>query len=619
MRQLRDITTYQKLRSNPSIIFKNELETLVSNAQSNGVISLRVKNYLIPSETKTPIFYHLPKVHKVERPPVGRPIVSGIQSLNERLSEYIDILLQPLVTRLASYVQDTKHILQILNDCQWHSSYSWGTVDVTSLYSCIPHDRGLRAVSYHLDRYSTYDSLLKDFILDAISYLLTHNFFKFDGNFYLQRCGTSMGAKFAPSYANLYMGWWEESHIFGGDSPFLSHVVVYKRYVDDLIFIWKDTESTFSQFVDHLNNNELNLKFTSNFSSTNITFLDLELRGFGTHIETDTYRKPCSGNSLLRADSCHPSHLFKGIPLGQFLRLRRNCSTDEAFVKQACLLRDRFLERGYTMNLLIPAFANSLCKSRLDLLTRKSMDRLITQKNKRITKKQSVSNFNVPIFITTYSRQFYEIKNVIQKFLPVLYNDSQLASVLKNGCKFVTRRAPTLGNVLSPTILKSKSAKSTWLTTCGTYRCGARRCITCTHVNCSVEFVSSVTHRTFKMRFYANCNTHHVVYLLTCARCSIQYVGCTIRSLKCRMREHIGHIVAKNGNSPVSRHFINCCNGDDSLLQIQVIDRILPDERDSDLWTRLLRAEVKWIFLLGTRHPHGLNSAFDINCYVPPK
>uniref|UniRef100_A0A803JJ97 Helix-turn-helix domain-containing protein n=1 Tax=Xenopus tropicalis TaxID=8364 RepID=A0A803JJ97_XENTR len=417
MRQLRDITTYQKLRSNPSIIFKNELETLVSNAQSNGVISLRVKNYLIPSETKTPIFYHLPKVHKVECPPVGRPIVSGIQSLNERLSEYIDILLQPLVTRLASYVQDTKHILQILNDCQWHSSYSWGTVDVTSLYSCIPHDRGLRAVSYHLDRYSTYDSLLKDFILDAISHLLTHNFFKFDG-----------------------------------DSPFLSHVVVYKRYVDNLIFIWKDTESTFSQFVDHLNNNELNLKFTSNFSSTNITFLDLELRGFGTHIETDTYRKPCSGNSLLRADSCHPSHLFKGIPLGQFLRLRRNCSTDEAFVKQACLLRDRFLERGYTMNLLIPAFANSLCKSRLDLLTRKSMDRLITQKNKRITKKQSVSNFNVPIFITTYSRQFYEIKNVIQKFLPVLYNDSQLASVLKNGCKFVTRRASTLGNVLSPTI-----------------------------------------------------------------------------------------------------------------------------------------------------------------------
>ncbi|KAE8635482.1 hypothetical protein XENTR_v10002637 [Xenopus tropicalis] len=74
------------------------------------------------------------------------------------------------------------------------------------------------------------------------------------------------------------------------------------------------------------------------------------------------------------------------------------------------------------------------------------------------------------------------------------------------------------------------------------------------------------------MYMYANCNTRFVAYLLTWSVCNIQYLGCTIRPLKCRMWEHIGQIVSKSGNSPVLKHFIQCCNGDVSQLQIQVIE-----------------------------------------------
>uniref|UniRef100_A0A803JHB8 Reverse transcriptase domain-containing protein n=1 Tax=Xenopus tropicalis TaxID=8364 RepID=A0A803JHB8_XENTR len=570
LRQLTDTSTYQVLKGNPTVSYSVALAELVGEAFANGLISEKIRDYLIPRNPRIPLFHHLPKVHKKERPPVGRPIVSGIASLNEKLSEYVDLYLQPLVQRLTSYVRDTKHVLQMLSNFTWQDTYSWGTVDVTSLYSCIPHDKGLQAIAYHLETYSTYDTFTKDFILDSITYLLSHNFFKFDGTFYLQKCGTSMGAKFAPTYANLYMGWWEETHIYGGTHDLLSNIVFYKRYVDDLLLIWQGSEFDFDNLVSFFNHNVLNLHFTSDFNIAHISFLDLKLTGSDCKVETTVFRKACSGNSLLRADSCHPNHMFRGIPLGQFYRIRRNCSTLESFVEQACLLRDRFLDRGYTMRSLSAAFTKALNTNRLELLkdntmkVGKNFDMAVldnkfgninssrdkhayfkntNNRNKNRKNRNSkcikegdastgYSDNKLPTFVTAYSNQFYKIREIFYNLLPVLYNDPLLETTVSGGCKVVARRAPTLGNLLSPTLWRSCPTRATWLTTKGTYPCGAKRCVTCKHIKRSTVFYSSLTGKSYSMRVYANCNTQHVVYLLTCSCCNIQYVGCTIRPLK---------------------------------------------------------------------------------------
>ncbi|XP_031751078.1 uncharacterized protein LOC116408410 [Xenopus tropicalis] len=538
MRQLLDVSTYQPLSNNPSQAYKEILVGLIDLGFTRGIFSAKIRDYLLPKHPRIPIFHHLPKVHKKERPPIGRPIVSGIGSLNERLSELIDLYLQPLVQRLTSFVQDTKHVLQIIDLIEWDDTFAWATIDVASLYSCIPHDRGLTAISYHLERYSTYDVATQNFILNAIDFLLTHNFFKFDGTFYLQKCGTSMGAKFAPTYANLYMGWWEESHIYGDTSGYAHKIVLYKRYVDDLLLIWCGTEGEFTHFVDKININDLNLKFTYEFHKQTISFLDLSLTIRNTRIDTSIFRKTCSGNSLLRADSCHPSHLFKGIPLGQFIRLRRNCNTDKAFLEQSLLLRDRFLERGYTHHSLSLAFTKALRTERTDLLTNtnKVRDKIMNSKDtkKSINNKDFIkmkhdhfnnndlTNLNVtgidkiiPTFVTSFSSQFYKIKHIVNTLIPVLYNDPDLATLLHGGCRVVARKAPTLGNILSPTLWSSqpKKDKMTWLRVKGTYTCGASKCITCAYIKQSTNFQSTVTGKIFEMPFYANCNTKFVVYL----------------------------------------------------------------------------------------------------------
>lgn len=44
-----------------------------------------------------------------------------------------------------------------------------------------------------------------------------------------------MGAKYAPSVANLFMAEWEEEAIYR-DRP--KELLLYKRYIDDLTVIW---------------------------------------------------------------------------------------------------------------------------------------------------------------------------------------------------------------------------------------------------------------------------------------------------------------------------------------------------------------------------------------------
>lgn len=74
-------------------------------------------------------------------------------------------------------------------------------------------------------------------------------------------------------------------------------------------------------------NNEWNLKFTLNMDETTLPFLNLTIgKDPEGIISTNLFRKPTAGNSLLHVESVHPRHAIRGIPMGQYKQLCRNCS-----------------------------------------------------------------------------------------------------------------------------------------------------------------------------------------------------------------------------------------------------------------------------------------------------
>ena len=96
-------------------------------------------------------FYTIPKIHKQGYP--GRPTVSSNGHPMERISQFVDHQLQPLVTQVPSYIKDTIHFLNKLNNIgQLPNRVLLVTLDVTSLHTNIPHKDGIQACSDFLDR-----------------------------------------------------------------------------------------------------------------------------------------------------------------------------------------------------------------------------------------------------------------------------------------------------------------------------------------------------------------------------------------------------------------------------------------------------------------------------------
>ncbi|XP_077136705.1 uncharacterized protein LOC143793514 isoform X1 [Ranitomeya variabilis] len=107
-----------------------------------------------------------------------------------------------------------------------------------------------------------------------------------------------MGAQCALAYANIFLGWWEETIVYCSDS-FKRHVQHWHRFIDDVFFVWTGTEQECLDFLNELNCNSLNIIPTHSFSSDSATFLDLKISIRNKDLVTDLYRKATVTNSLL--------------------------------------------------------------------------------------------------------------------------------------------------------------------------------------------------------------------------------------------------------------------------------------------------------------------------------
>jgi hypothetical protein len=137
--------------------------------------------------------------------------------------------------------------------------------------------------------------------------------------------------------------------------------------------------------------------------------------------------------------------------------------------------------------------------------------------------------------------------------------------------------------------------------------------MTCNH-DAKPIFSSTLTHRKYSIiNHYPDpltCSSSNIIYLVSCSRCGIQYVGETAQQLNLRMNNHRTAIRGKK-NTILTDHFRGdggCCITHCIVQPIEKLDDI-GSERDQK--KRRLEREAFWIQELRTLTPYGLNDRLD--------
>ena len=549
----------------------------------DGLINDKTRQYLIQTDVKPGRFYILPKIHKPGNP--GRPIVSSNSHPTERISQFVDYHLQPLVHKLPSFVKDTNDFLnKLLTIGNLPADSLLVTLDVSSLYTNIPHNEGINACDHFL-RTRPHNNIPTGTLCDLIRMILTMNNFSFNDNHYLQIHGTAMGTKMAPSFANLFLGTFEANAL--KNAPFNPHT--WFRYIDDIFMIWTEGLDNLKIFIDYLNHIHPSIKFTSSHSSTNVSFLDVNvsLTNDG-NISTDLYTKPTDKHQHLLYSSCHPLHTKKAIPFSLALRLRRICSTDETFNLRAAQLTTYLLKRGYKRNFVTKQIQRAA-----------NIPRTIALQTKDVNKPTRVP------FITNFNPSLPHISNIIKKHYHLLLSSDRCKKVFPHLPVVAFRRSPNLRDLLVSAKLSSNSTNPHPQLPSGSYRCG-KNCATCPYISDGLtNYTFFSTGETRSIKSNLTCETKNLIYMIQCNRCNLQYIGETKRRLKDRFNEHrrtIDNPNTKSKPTTAAEHFLTAPNHTANDMQLIPIEKVFSN-RDS-----VRKAREAFLISKGkTLLPHGLN------------
>ena len=284
-----------------------------------------------PNPPRIPEFYTLTKIHKPTL--VGRPIISGCDGPTERISSFVDRLIQPIAQQQESYLKDSTDFINFIERTKLPKNAILASMDVTSLYTNIPQEEGITTVcKAYEDFYQNHLPIPTKFLRQMLCLILKENSFQFNGRHYLQTHGTAMGTKMAVAFANVFMAKIEKGII----SKSKIKPLVWKRYIDDVFCVWHTTEDNIEKFVQRANNYHDTIKFTAEISDSEITFLDTKVyKGERfkreSTLDVQTHYKRTETFQYTDFYSCHLPGVKKGFIKGEALRLLRTNSSVVTF------------------------------------------------------------------------------------------------------------------------------------------------------------------------------------------------------------------------------------------------------------------------------------------------
>ena len=288
---------------------------------------------------------------------------------------------------------------------------------------------------------------------------------------------------------------------------------------------------------------------------------------------------------LLPQSSHHPS-VYRNIPFGVALRLRRICSRDDWFEEQLEEYHQFFKHKKYKNSVIRKGFDQAKNTSRSNALLSKS--------------RTNYTKCNL-VLVMDHHPNLKDLPKLIKNHLPTLYESPRMRKVFSDDkvqIRTGSRRTKNLKDLLVPFLLPVADREAGINSgIIGCYRCHRQVCDACQNFLVPAKRIKSVTTgKSYKIRKSLSCRTDYVIYCATCTLVTDNVsVFPSISDHACQITKAILRRIVN--------HFIdNSCSHTLSDLKL-----ILTEQVATKTEKFLEHREGYWQAQLWTSEPHGFN------------
>ena len=170
--------------------------------------------------------------------------------------------------------------------------------------------------------------------------LCTTNVFLFNEQVCLQKDGAHMSGCISPPLANIFLSLHGKNWI--QNCPLEFRPVYYRRYVDDTFILFK-SQSHITKFLNYLNQQHSQIKFTHEIEIDNrLPFLDVLVCKNNNEFATSLFRKQTFTGLAMKYNSAISSSFKLNLVQCLVHRAFKICSSYLSFTKELDFLRNFF-------------------------------------------------------------------------------------------------------------------------------------------------------------------------------------------------------------------------------------------------------------------------------------
>ena len=268
---LDDNNTYRPLKMDPTNRQKNRLINILRSIKTEGRLEENIYKKMYPTGASSPKLYGLPKIHKKNTP--LRPTVSIRGSVTYGVANKLARILKPLTGNTIHHVSNSMEFANDIKKIKLEEGECIISYDASALFTSIPVKSAIEVTKKKLEQDKELHqrtSMSIHNILELLEFCLYNTYFLFQGQFYKQIQGATMGSSVSPVVSNLYMEFLEDRGLTSAVNPLRR----WKRYVDDTFVILKQSHR--EEFLQHIKFVDPSIQFTTEESKQDgsMPFLD---------------------------------------------------------------------------------------------------------------------------------------------------------------------------------------------------------------------------------------------------------------------------------------------------------------------------------------------------------